>query len=204
MLRPLLLRCGRACCRRPARQRCWACSRALLGVRSSLCWKGCGSGTGPGDNVLFELLTAALTGTNTGRCALEVDLDMLGEVLNDQRGGYLDRAAGTVWPVELVEDGQVEGLDPFADADPKLWLDVPSEGSRDAYRDMADFTAKLTDPRVRGDLAAALEGKGAFRRVQAALDRHETYRVHWRVFSTERRTGRARAWLADQGYDAVP
>ena len=34
--------------------------------------------------------------------------------------------------------------------------------------------------------------------------RHETYRVHWRVFSTERRSGRARAWLADQGYDAVP
>ena len=158
----------------------------------------------PGDNVLLELLTAALTGTNTGRCALEVDLDMLGEVLNDQRGGYLDRAAGTVWPVELVEDGQVEGLDPFTDADPELWLDVPGEGSRDAYRDMADFTTKLTDPRVRGDLAAALEGKGAFRRFQAALDRHETYRVHWRVFSTERRTGRARSWLADQGDDAVP
>ena len=69
---------------------------------------------------------------------------------------------------------------------------------------MADFTAELTDPRVRGDLAAALEGKGAFRRFQAALNRHDTYWVHWRVFSTERRSGRARAWLADQGYDAVP
>ena len=81
---------------------------------------------------------------------------------------------------------------------------MPGEGSRDAYRDMADFTAELTDQRVRGDLAAALEGKGAFRRFQDALNRHDTYRVRWRVFSTERRSGRARAWLANQGYDAVP
>jgi len=158
----------------------------------------------PGDDVLIELLTAALTGTDTRRGGLEVDLDMLGDVLNDQRGGYLDRAAGTVWPVELVEAGQVEGLDPLEDVDPELWLDVPGAGSRDAYHDMVDFTAELTDPRVHADLTAALDGKGAFRRFQAALDRHDTYRVHWRVFSTERRAGRARAWLADQGYDAVP
>ena len=86
----------------------------------------------------------------------------------------------------------------------KLWLDVPGYGSRDAYTDMTDFTADLTDPRVREDLAASLEGKGAFRRFQDALNRHDVYRVHWRVFSAERRTGRARAWLAEQGYDAVP
>jgi len=157
-----------------------------------------------GDDVLIELLTAAATGTETGRAQLPVELEMLGDVLNDQRGGYLDLTTGTVWPAELVDDGQVEGLEPFEDADPELWLDVPGEGSRDAYRDMADFTAELTDERVRGDLSAALEGKGAFRRFQDALNRHETYRVHWRVFSTERRSGRARAWLADQGYDAVP
>ena len=157
-----------------------------------------------GDDVLIELLTAVATGTETGRAQLQVELEMLGDVLNDQRGGYLDLTTGTVWPAELVDDGQVEGLEPFEDADPELWLDVPGEGSRDAYRDMADFTAELTDQRVRGDLAAALEGKGAFRRFQDALNRHEAYRVQWRVYSTERRSGRARAWLADQGYDAVP
>jgi hypothetical protein len=158
----------------------------------------------PGDDVLIELLTAAAMGTHTGRAQLPVELEMLGDVLNDQRGGYLDLTTGTVWPAELVDDGQVEGLEPFEDADPELWLDVPGEGGRVAYRDMADFTAELTDERVRGALSAALEGKGAFRRFQDALNRHESYRVYWRVFSTERRCGRARAWLADQGYDAVP
>ena len=57
-------------------------------------------------------------------------------------------AIGAVWQAELVDDGQVEGLQPFEDADPELWLDVPGEGSRDAYRDMADFTADLTDERA--------------------------------------------------------
>jgi hypothetical protein len=93
---------------------------------------------------------------------------------------------------------------------PRLFLRgssrTPSSGktSRDGYRDTVDFTTDLTDPRVRGDLAAALEGKGALRRFQAALNRHDTYQVHWPVFSTERRSDRARAWLADQGYGAVP
>ena len=159
-----------------------------------------------GDPELIELLTAAATGTGTGRGRLEVDLDGLGDVLGDQRGGYLDLTAGTAWPLELIELGQVDELDPDDDPDddPDRWLDIPGEGSRDAWRDMADFTRELTDLRTRADLEAALDGKGAFRRFQAALDRHETYRGHWRVVSTERLTGRARAWLARQGYDAVP
>jgi hypothetical protein len=158
----------------------------------------------PGDDVLIELLTAVMAGTVTGRVPLAVELHTLGDVLNDQRGGYIDLRAGTVWPAELVDDGQVDGLESFEESDQELWLDVPGEGSRDAYGDMVDFTAEITDTRARDDLAAALEGKGAFRRFQGALDRHETHRVHWRVYSTERRTGRARGWLADQGYDAIP
>lgn len=159
-----------------------------------------------GDPELIELLTAAATGTGTGRGRLEVDLDGLGDVLGDQRGGCLDLTTGTAWPLELIELGQVDDLDPDDDPDddPDRWLDIPGEGSRDAWRDIADFTRELTDPRTRAALEAALDGKGAFRRFQAALDRHETHRVHWRVFSTERLTGRARAWLARQGYAAVP
>jgi hypothetical protein len=41
-----------------------------------------------------------------------------------------------VWPVAVVEDGQVEGLEPFEEPDPHLWLDVEGEGSRAAYQDM--------------------------------------------------------------------
>jgi len=116
----------------------------------------------PGDDVLIELLAAVMAGTVTGRVPLAVELDTLGDVLNDQRGGSVDLGAGTVWPAELVDDGQVEGLESFEESDPELWLDVPGEGSRDAYGDMVDFTAEIIDTRARDDLAAALEGKGAF------------------------------------------
>jgi hypothetical protein len=158
----------------------------------------------PGDAVLVELATATALGAVTGRRRLTVDLDMIGELLCNEGGGYLDLGTGAAWPLEIVELGEIDGLEPFGDPDPELWLDVPGDGSRDAYTDMADFTNDLADPRVREDLAASLEGRGAFRRFQDALNRHEVYRVHWRVFSAERRLGRARAWLADQGYDAVP
>lgn len=155
----------------------------------------------PGDAELIAQLTAAASGAGTGRQAIAVDLDQLADILGDQRGGYLDLSTGMTWPAELVEDGQVEDVDP--EEDPERWLGVLGEGSRDGWRDMADFTDELTDPGVREDLRATLDGKGAFRRFQRALDRHDTYRVHWRVFSTERRTGRARVWLTDEGYEPV-
>ena len=100
-----------------------------------------------GDSELIELLTAAATGAGTGRGRLEVDLDGLGDVLGDQRGGYLDLTTGTAWPLELIELGQVDDLDPDDDPDddPDRWLDIPGEGSRDAWRDRADFTRELTD-----------------------------------------------------------
>jgi hypothetical protein len=158
-----------------------------------------------GDAELAELLSALSSNSTTGRRGLPVDLDMLDDVLSDPPGGYLDLETGNVWPMSIVDDGQVEGLDGYGDdPDPQRWLDVVGEGSREAFQDMVDFTESVTDPRAHDDLSAALDGRGAFRRFQAALDRHEAYRVHWRVLSTERRAGRARAWLAEQGYDTSP
>ena len=158
-----------------------------------------------GDAELVELLSALSTSSTTGRRGLQVDLDMLDDVLSNPEGGYLDLETGNVWPMSIVDDGQVEGLAGYGDdPDPQRWLDVVGEGSREAYQDMVDFTESVTEQATRDDLSAALDGRGAFRRFQTALDRHEQYRVHWRVLSTERRSGRARAWLAQQGYDAVP
>lgn len=158
-----------------------------------------------GDAELVELLSALGSSSTTGRRGLPVDLDMLDDVLSDPQGGYLDLETGNVWPMSIVDDGQVEGLDGHgADPDPEHWLDVVGEGSREAYQDMVDFTESVTDQATRDHLSAALDGRGAFRRFQTALDRHDAYRVHWRVLSTERRAGRARAWLAEHGYDAIP
>lgn len=173
-----------------------AATARLMDALSARCWTG--------DDVLVELLSALSAGTSTGRAAAAIDLDLLADVLGDPRGGYLDLTTGDVWPMEVVDDGQVDDLDPEGDPDPHRWLVVDGDGSRAAYQDMVDFTATVTDRSARDDLTLALDGRGAFRRFQTALDRHEQCRVRWRVLSAERRLGRARAWLADEGYDALP
>ena len=68
---------------------------------------------------------------------------------------------------------------------------------------MAAFADQVPDTRARDDFQVAVDGKGTFRRFHAALDRREAHRVDWRVWSSERRMGRAREWLADEGYDPI-
>ena len=81
---------------------------------------------------------------------------------------------------------------------------MPNEGSRDAWQDMSDFVDTVPDEDVRGRLAEAITGRGAFSRFRRVLDRHEELLSSWRIFESERRVGRARAWLADAGFAAVP
>jgi Uncharacterised protein family (UPF0158) len=156
-----------------------------------------------GDNVLAELITATVTASPTGRRLLAVDLDMLGDVLADGSGGWLDLGSGYAWPQDLLDDGALEDiLGP--EQEPDRWLGIGFGGSHDAWQDMADYVASLADGPAATDLSQAIDGRGAFRRFQKALDKYSDLRVHWRVHSSEVRTGRARAWLADAGYDATP
>jgi len=118
-----------------------------------------------GDPELIEFLPAAATGTGSGRGRLEVDLDGLGDVLGDQRGGYLDLTTGTAWSLELIEIGQVDDLHPYDDPDPDRWLDIPGEAEersadaeleerpRDAVRHLAvaNPTASAKACQMRGE-----------------------------------------------------
>ena len=156
-----------------------------------------------GDQLLADLLSSATDADPTGRTALKIDLDALADVRSDEGGGWLDLARGLPWPQQLFDDGDPELIgDP--DSDPDGWLWVDPEGSRPGWQDMADFATMIEDAAACTDLTRAIEGRGAFRRFQQALDRHDQYRAAWRVHTSERRTGRARAWLADAGYDALP
>lgn len=155
-----------------------------------------------GGQVAVESLTSVLSGSSTGRAGLVVDREELGDVVSDERGGYLELASGAVWPASVVEDGDIEDLDPD-ELESDRWLYVPGDG-RDAWRDMASFADQVPYARARDDLQVAVDGKGASRRFQAALDRHESHWVDWRVWSSERRMGRAREWMADEGYDPIP
>jgi hypothetical protein len=79
------------------------------------------------------------------------------------------------------------------------------EGSAEGYRDMVDFARRITDEHLVELLDVALDGKGAFRRFKDVIYRYPDERERWHRFSNDRTRGRARAWLAAEGYrSALP
>lgn len=107
----------------------------------------------PGDPELVSQLDGSLAAARR----LRVGLDDVGNALADQRGGYLDLSDGMVWPSNVLEDGDVDGIDP--DEEPERFLFVDGWGSRDGWADMADFADQLDDVRAREDLQRAIEGR---------------------------------------------
>ena len=116
---------------------------------------------------------------------------------------------GSVTALRLTEKGYRVGIleagRRWADEDfddPDRWLWVECEGSRAGYRDMEWFIADLEDPAVADRLSIAITGRGAFRRFKDVLSRWPDLMERWHGFSEDRQRGRARSWLADQGYAA--
>jgi hypothetical protein len=164
-----------------------------------------------GDEDLVAALSASLgAGPAPLLRSLPVDLDQLVDVLEGDAGaggGRIDLHTGEVWPEAVFEYGlesEDEGEDENLD-DGDRWLWVVSEGSRAGYRDMELFVAGVAELDLADRMARTLEGRGAFRRFRHELSRWPDLQDRWYVYSAERRRGRARAWLAAEGFTpAVP
>ena len=157
-----------------------------------------------GDLELADALRRHLTNTASTLTPVPVDLEELGEALDETPGveSLLRLDTGTVWPGQLLDLGeQPDGYDP---EDPGRWLPFAGEGSDGAYQDMERFTATLADSAAAAALHKSLGGKGAFARFRGALDRYPEHLTAWHRFSDDARLGRARAWLTDQGYEPTP
>ena len=77
-------------------------------------------------------------------------------------------------------------------------------GGRAGYRDMEAFVGTVTDPDQADRLSIAISGRGAFRRFKDVLARWPDELERWYRLSNERERGRARAWLATEGFAAGP
>jgi hypothetical protein len=158
-----------------------------------------------------ELVTALRVAIGEGEpgalVTVAVDLEELAEVFDGSPGegdGQLDRLTGQVWPpaaVDYVADAGEEDVD-FDD--PDRWLAVTPEGSAAAYRDMTSFVATVADEALADKVHRAVQGRGAFRRFRDTLADADDEFTRWHRFAADRQRGRARAWLADQGYQPQP
>lgn len=157
-----------------------------------------------GDQELVEALDAALgRGPIPMLRPLPVDLDELAMLLEGDPGhggGRIDLRTGHVWPQSAIEYAEEVGEIDEDDDDPARWLWVDCEGSHPGYRDMEWFIDDLDDEQFAERLARAISGRGAFRRFKDTLSTRPELMTRWFAFSEDRQRGRARHWLAVEGY----
>ncbi|GAB7003697.1 hypothetical protein JCM18899A_11680 [Nocardioides sp. AN3] len=161
-----------------------------------------------GDRELVEALGAALGTAPTPLLRpLPVDLEELSSILEGDPvygGGRIDLTTGEVWPESALENARdIDEIDEDDD-DPDRWLWVECEGSRAGFRDMVVFIGDVEDTRLVDRLSRAIEGRGAFRRFKDTLAELPDLLARWYAFSNDRQRGRARSWLAAEGYTPVP
>jgi hypothetical protein len=83
-------------------------------------------------------------------------------------------------------------------------LRVDPVSSREQYRWMERFIPMVDDPDLKGRLAQAIDGKGAFRRFKDVLMSFATERERWFTFRSERLRIFMEAWLTAHALRAVP
>jgi hypothetical protein len=161
-----------------------------------------------GDEELADSLQAQVGTAPTGLPKpLLVDLEELALVLEGDPvhgGGRIDLNTGEVWPQAAIDYAMEAGALGEDDDDIDRWLWVDCEGSRPGFRDMQWFIAHLEDAHAADRLSTAISGRGAFRRFKNTLSAWPDLSDRWFAFSEDRRRGRARAWLSDEGYAASP
>ncbi len=83
------------------------------------------------------------------------------------------------------------------------YLRVDPVSSREQYRWMERFIVTVEEPELAGQLTAAIDGKGAFRRFKDVLMSFPVDRERWFTFRSERLKACMEAWLDAHGIAAV-
>ncbi len=83
------------------------------------------------------------------------------------------------------------------------YVAVPSADSHEAYGDMEDFIATVTDRCIQEQLIDAIQGQRPFRHFKDALLDYPQERERWFAYSDERQRKRALAWLESIGVQPI-
>jgi hypothetical protein len=161
-----------------------------------------------GDAELAALLLEVADDRPSERQRIRADLDGVADLLEGPAemgfGGILDCQTGFAWPAAVLDDWAGDGPAPDPEADPDRYVFIPHVGSREAWQDMHDFATDVETGTIRAQLLDAIDGRGAFTRFRRVLARHDALQARWCAYSAETRAGRARDWLAAEGYAAMP
>ncbi len=141
---------------------------------------------------------------NTKEREVPVDWEALEDAFENNAPevhSYLQLTTGEVLRV-------VDGI-----ADPEMHARIASDAdymrvdpvsSREQYRWMERFIPMIEEGELRDRLAAAIDGKGAFRRFKDVLMSYGPERERWFAFRSERLRVFMEAWLSTHALRAVP
>ena len=155
-----------------------------------------------GDDILADVLEGDPAASLSKLTPLGVALDDLADALAENVGseGFIDLHDGQVWTETIIEASRDAGILDVDFDNPTRWLTVVGHGSAAPYHTMQRFIATVDDHDTVGRLTDAIDGKGAFRRFYAQLERYPDLLTRWHRFNNDTRLGQARKWLADEGY----
>jgi hypothetical protein len=153
---------------------------------------------------------------------LKVDIEEIAALMethDGEYGYYLDRETGKTVsiPPELRYGGLErhdrstlpdweKDLVPIAEeveAESGRYARIPQVESHEGYEDMVRFAETVTDPRMREQLAIALDGKGAFHRFKSVVHNHPKEFERWYAYKNTIMAERVREWLAEIGIEPV-
>ena len=112
---------------------------------------------------------------------------------------YLDRETGEILFVSEDNLEECEEVVERIETEPERYVEVPTDDSRAAFRDMEDFAETVEDERLQRWLWRSLSGSRPFRRFKDAVAVDGEVEERWFRFRDERQMARAVAWLAEEG-----
>jgi hypothetical protein len=82
---------------------------------------------------------------------------------------------------------------------PKRYLRLPPQSGRSGYNAMVEFSRTVSQPDLRAQLEAALDGTGVYRRFRAAIKADLREHNRWQQFRGEKVAGHLRKHLEADG-----
>ncbi len=139
---------------------------------------------------------------------VEVDVSELIDAFENSRVGYeyyLDIVTGEIFYIsdEWMDTEKANEIYEKMEQEPDRYLAIPTDSSREGYRDMEAFAETVKDENLREKLWIALDGKGAFRRFKDVLLEYPQERDRWFKFKEERTKSRIADWVKENKIELV-
>lgn len=141
------------------------------------------------------------------------DLEFAFENNSSEMRHFLDLQTGEIITLSDYDDdcwgdeGADKGLqkislrDEIDEDDDGRYIPIPVADSREAYRDMEDFTETITDDNLKEKLYIALNGKGCFRRFKDVLLNYPNENEKWFQFKESKTRERIKDWLEQENIE---